>query len=102
MFFRLQQTNLKLKFVTNTTKESKEVLYTRLSKIGFRIDRKKIFTSLSAARQLVEKRELRPFFMISDDALTDFDDINTNDPNCVVVGLAPDALNYENMTKALR
>ncbi|RXG67223.1 cytochrome P450 2L1 [Armadillidium vulgare] len=94
--------NLRLKFVTNTTKESKQTLLSRLTRIGFNIEEKEVFTSLTAARKLLENRNLRPFYMLSEDALNDFSGINSDEPNAVVVGLAPTEFHYENMTKAFR
>ncbi|MCL4137101.1 UNVERIFIED_CONTAM: hypothetical protein GTU68_033502 [Idotea baltica] len=93
---------IKLKFVTNTTKESKQTLLSRLNRIGFHIEEREIFTSLTAAKQVIIQKELRPFYLLSEDALKDFEDIPSSDPNAVVVGLAPLAFDYENMTKAFR
>lgn len=64
-----------MKFVTNTTKESKNCLLKRLTKIGFDIQSQEIFTSLTAARLVIEKKELRPFMMVDDRALEDFEGI---------------------------
>lgn len=61
-----------------------------------------MFTSLSAARQLVERRQLRPMLLLQQDALQDFEGIQQDNPNCVVIGLAPDCFNYEQMNKAFR
>ena len=64
---------LNLKYVTNTTKESKRVLMERLTKVGFKnITEDQVFTSLSAARSLIEGRRLRPYFMVDKKAMEDF------------------------------
>ncbi|CAL1539199.1 unnamed protein product [Lymnaea stagnalis] len=94
--------NLHIKFVTNTTKESKNVLIKRLHKIGFKVEQKDIYTSLSAARKLIDDRKLRPFFMIDRKAMEDFEGVSSEDPNVVVIGLAPDEFNYRNMNTAMR
>ena len=41
-------------------------------------------------------------FLVDPAAMEDFDGVETKDPNCVVVGLAPDSFTYDNMTKAFR
>lgn len=69
---RLYRTGLKVKFVTNTTKESKRVLLDRLLKIGFSIKEDQVFTSLTAARNLIDKRKLSPLLLIDDKALEEF------------------------------
>ncbi|KAJ8286791.1 hypothetical protein GJAV_G00043320 [Gymnothorax javanicus] len=99
---RLRETQLAVKFVTNTTKESKRSLLDRLHRLHFSIQEQEIFTSLTAARSLVEQRSLRPLLLLEDSALEDFTGIETSEPNAVVVGLAPDHFNYQMMNKAFR
>lgn len=70
--FRLRENQLKVKFVTNTTKESKRLLLERLTKIGFDINSDEIFTSLSAARKLMDAKRLSPLMLIDDRALEEF------------------------------
>lgn len=73
-----------------------------------------MFTSLSAAVQYVKSNDLKPFYLLTEDAKRDFiqqpedviNPINTNDlhgnENSVVVGLAPDKFVYETINKAFR
>lgn len=102
VFRRLRETGVSVRFVTNTTKESKETLLRRLTGIGFDIKAEEVFTSLTAARRLVDQRKLRPMLLLQQDALEDFKGVDVNDPNAVVVGLAPDCFNYELLNKAFR
>ncbi|XP_027223537.2 haloacid dehalogenase-like hydrolase domain-containing protein 2 isoform X3 [Penaeus vannamei] len=99
---KLRATNVKIKFVTNTTKESKRKLHERLSRIGFDIHKDEIFTSLTAARQLIDKRNLRPYMLIADAAKEEFCDLPSENLNAVLVGLAPEKFNYEHLTTAFR
>lgn len=71
-----------------------------------------MFTSLSAAVQYVKSNELKPFYLLTEDAKKDFnepnemDDAATNqlfgNENAVVVGLAPDKFVYETINTAFR
>lgn len=61
-----------MKFVTNTTKESRRILHERLVNIGFDIKQDEIFSSLWAARDLVAKEKLRPMYFLDDAAIEDF------------------------------
>lgn len=61
-----------VRFVTNTTKESKRDLLERLKKLEFDISEDEIFTSLTAARNLVEQKQVRPMLLVHDRALADF------------------------------
>ena len=43
-----------------------------------------------------------PLLLLSESAIGDFADVPTNDPNAVVVGLAPDRLDYSSLNTAFR
>lgn len=79
--FRLKSSNLKYLFVTNTTKESQNVLHSRLTKLGFDIEKEKIFTSLLAAVDFIKREQVRPHLMLEDAALEDFQDVLTTTSN---------------------
>ncbi|XP_071497518.1 haloacid dehalogenase-like hydrolase domain-containing protein 2 [Diadema antillarum] len=99
---RLRDGALKIKFVTNTTKESMVTLHHRLTKIGFNIQPTEIFSSLTAARNLVREKGCRPMLLLQDSAKEDFKGIPTENPDCVVVGLSPDSFNYDTLNTAFR
>ena len=99
----MRDTNIQIKFVTNTTKESRKTLHERLRKIGFELKAHEIFSSLSAAANYVEKEKHNPLYLLNEDARSDF---RASDPNLemdsVVVGLAPSEFYYENLNKAFK
>lgn len=99
---RLRGAPIAIKFVTNTTKECKRNLLERLQQLNFDIKEQEIFTSLTAARNLLEQRKVRPLLLVEDSAMEDFSGLDTSDPNAVVIGLAPDHFNYQMLNKAFR
>lgn len=102
---KLRQTDVSIKFVTNTTKESKNFLYNRLTSLGFTIDKSEIFSSLSAARSLIVDRQLKPLLLLSPEALEDFEGLSCEEcdkPNAVVIGLAPNEFHYNKLNEAFR
>ncbi|XP_030048775.1 haloacid dehalogenase-like hydrolase domain-containing protein 2 [Microcaecilia unicolor] len=99
---RLRNSPVAIKFVTNTTKECKKTLLERLRRLEFDITEDEIFTSLTAARNLLEQKHVRPLLLVDNSALPDFEGIDTNNPNAVVIGLAPEHFNYQTMNKAFR
>ena len=101
-FLRLRDSGLALRFVTNTTKESKGTLLNRLKLLGFHINENEVFTSLTAARHLVEANNYRPFCLLEEDALKDFEGISMDNPNAVVMGLSPSNFCYQKLNKAFR
>ncbi|XP_067005109.2 haloacid dehalogenase-like hydrolase domain-containing protein 2 [Anabrus simplex] len=103
---RLRKTNIPVKFVTNTTKESRRFLHERLVGLGFEIKPDEIWSSLWAARDLVASRELQPYLMLEDAAMEDFADLGKQEGeheyNSVVIGLAPSMFDYDHLNKAFR
>ncbi|XP_075549594.1 haloacid dehalogenase-like hydrolase domain-containing protein 2 [Dermacentor variabilis] len=99
---RLRAAGIKIKFVTNTTKESRRLLHERLLSLGFQISLDEIFSSLTAARAFVEIRNLRPHLMVSEAAMEEFQGLDTNEPNAVLVGLAPEKFDYGPLNEAFR
>lgn len=70
---RLRSSPVAVKFVTNTTKECKRTLFERLQKLSFDIHEDEIFTSLTAARNFVEQKQVRPLLLVDNSALEDFE-----------------------------
>lgn len=102
---RLRESNVPIKFVTNTTKESRRCLYERLISLGFELKENEIWSSLWAAQDLLRSRNLRPMLMVDDAALEDFSgltDFKEEEQNAVVIGLAPNMFNYGQLNKAFR
>lgn len=99
---RLRESGVKVRFVTNTSRECAEDVRQRVCSLGYEITREEMWTSLTAARRLVEKRGWRPMMFLSESAKRDFHGVDCHDPNAVVIGLAPEKLNYHGMNQAFR
>ncbi|KAG9471939.1 hypothetical protein GDO78_022077 [Eleutherodactylus coqui] len=99
---RLRSAPVTIRFVTNTTKECKRTLLERLRRLQFDIREDEIFTSLTAARNLLELKNVRPMLLVDNSALPDFEGIATDSPNAVLIGLAPEHFNYQRMNQAFR
>ncbi len=72
---------------------------------GFDLTEEEIFTSLTAARRLVERERLHPLLLLEDSASEDFKGISDGQMgphDSVVVGLAPSRLQYANLNQAFR
>ncbi|KAG0175887.1 Haloacid dehalogenase-like hydrolase domain-containing protein 2 [Apophysomyces sp. BC1021] len=99
---KLRASNIPFRFATNTTKISSGRLVQQLNALGLTVEPHEVFTSLSACRDLIQKRKLRPLLFMEDAALDEFSGIETDNPNSVVVGLAPSKFNYETINTAFR
>ncbi|KAG0371026.1 HAD-like domain-containing protein [Gamsiella multidivaricata] len=100
---RLRASGIPFRFCTNTTQSSGETLVAKLQKLGLDIHREEVFTSLSACRQLVTSRGLRPLLLLEPDAKQEFEGIPQSEPyDSVVVGLSQSSFNYDMLNKAFR
>ncbi|CAH1979729.1 unnamed protein product [Acanthoscelides obtectus] len=102
---RLLSSNLYVKFVTNTTKESRRILFERLTQLGFKVNKDDIISSLGAARNLVADRNLKPMLMLSPEAMEDFQGLECpkgEKPTAVLIGLAPTEFHYDRLNEAFR
>ncbi|GAA5979767.1 hypothetical protein JCM5350_002041 [Sporobolomyces pararoseus] len=98
---RLRNAGIVLRFVSNTSKESRSSLLNKMRKMELDVREEELFTSLSAVKDLVTRRGLRPLYLLSPSALEDFPP--TSAPfDSVVVGLAPNAFDYEQLNSAFR
>jgi ribonucleotide monophosphatase NagD (HAD superfamily) len=61
-----------------------------------------VFSSLRAAKKVIEDQQLRPLLLLHPDALPEFSSINCAEPNAVVLGLAKEAFSYDSMNAAFR
>jgi len=100
--FKLKKSGIPLKYVTNSSKESKTSLLMKLEKAGLEVTVDDVFTSLSAARSLISSKNLRPMLILENEAMQDFQGIETSDPDCVVVGLATSQFEYHKLNAAFR
>lgn len=104
-FFRYHYhaiTHIQVRFVSNTSKDTTAALVKQVQTIGFDIDPSHVFTSIGAARALVAQRRLRPLLLLQPQAAAEFASLPLEPPhNAVVVGLAKDGFNYQNMNQVL-
>ena len=99
--------DLKVLFLTNTSMVSSETLLNQLRGMGFDESciphRDCIVTSISATRDYLVKNGLRPYCLVEDDLVkTDLMGLDMEDPNCVLVGLAPSKFDYRRLNDAFR
>jgi HAD superfamily hydrolase (TIGR01458 family) len=104
---RLQTAGKRVRFLTNTSKQSSQSLWKQLIQLGLvtagHDHNDLLLTSVLATRNYLLQHQLRPFCLMED--TTDFSLANIPlDPphNCVVIGLAPTQLDYNKMNQAFQ
>ena len=105
--YKINEQNFKVLFLTNTSRVSSETLLHQLREMGFDEscipNRDAVVTSISATRQYLITNGLRPYCLVEDDLVeNDFHGVEMNDPNCVLVGLAPSKFCYDKLNGAFR
>ncbi|ORY81753.1 HAD-like domain-containing protein [Leucosporidium creatinivorum] len=94
---RLREAGIAIRYVSNTSKESKKSLLDKMKRMDLDVREEELFTSLSAVRSLVDARNLNPLYLLSPSSLSDFPPPSPSSPySAVIVGLAPDRLSYTN------
>ncbi|GAA5839256.1 hypothetical protein JCM11251_006020 [Rhodosporidiobolus azoricus] len=98
---RLRKAGVVLRFVSNTSKECRSSLLAKMHEMDLDVREDELFTSLSAVRDIVIRRNLRPLYLLTPSALSDFPP--PSPPyDSVVVGLAPNAFDYSQLNDAFR
>jgi len=97
------QKSYQIRFATNTTRRAPCTIISRLTKMGFTIDEKQLFTALAAAKSLIEKEGGKAYTLLTQDASDYFGELHSSsNANFVVVGDAAENFNYARLNRAFR
>lgn len=99
---RLKRSGLKLRFCTNESQKSRGDLVRLLRRLGFDIAEGEVTAPAPAACLMLRERGLRPHLLVHDGIRSEFDQIDTSDPNCVVVADAGEGFSYRNVNRAFQ
>jgi len=99
---RLKEHIPRVRYLTNTTRSTRQSLVDRLRRLGLAIEEAEVFSAPQAARQLLQQRGLRPLLLVHPNLLPEFEGFPTNEPNAVVLGDAGAALTYDGLNRAFR
>ena len=99
---RLRKLGFTLRFVTNTATKSAGDIISKLQQMGFELSENELFTAPDAARAYLVAKKLRPFALVHEAIRPLFGDLPQDNPNCVVLGDARDALDYASLNRAFQ
>jgi HAD superfamily hydrolase (TIGR01458 family) len=97
---RLQSSGLAIRFVTNTSRMTRQQILDSLRALGFDIHDEQLVTAPAAAHDWVVSRGLRPYCLVHDNIRSEFADLDPSDPNVVVIGDAADGFTYAALNRA--
>lgn len=96
----LRGAGVTLRFVTNTSRLPRQGLIDHLCALGFDIQPRELFTAPLAARRWLATHGRQPLLLVHPNLLEDFRDMQTDNPDAVLLADAEDALNYQNLDAA--
>ena len=99
---RAQGSGLVVRFITNTSQKTRSSLLLHLRGMGFAVDDEQLFTAVDAARQWLQQRQLRPFCLVHENIVGEFEDFEQRNPNAVLIADAADGFTYRNMNRAFQ
>jgi len=97
---RLQSSGLAIRFVTNTSRMTRQQILDSLRVLGFDIHDHQLVTAPTAAHDWVASRGLRPYCLVHDNIRSEFADLDASDPNAVIIGDAADGFTYAALNRA--
>uniref|UniRef100_A0A1B6KY18 Phospholysine phosphohistidine inorganic pyrophosphate phosphatase n=1 Tax=Graphocephala atropunctata TaxID=36148 RepID=A0A1B6KY18_9HEMI len=99
---KLRSSKLPFRLVTNETQATKANLVKELNKLGFVISENEVFAPVPLLVNILKTSKLRPFLLVHKQVMKEFKDIDSSEPNCVVLGDAGSNFTFENMNNAFR
>ena len=99
---RAQDSDLAIRFVTNTSRMTRQAILVELARLGFSIQQDQLFTAPVTAMEWVRQHGRRPYCLVHRDIQSEFADLDQTDPNAVIIGDAADDLNYANLNRAFQ
>ncbi|MCH9764381.1 MAG: TIGR01458 family HAD-type hydrolase [Alphaproteobacteria bacterium] len=99
---QLRRAGLFLRFLTNTTRATKQAVLENLQSMGLECDICEVFTPAQAACAWLRHNKRTPYLLVHPDLKEEFQDCSVSNQYAVVVGDAGHAFSYDELNKAFR
>jgi HAD superfamily hydrolase (TIGR01458 family) len=99
---RARQAGLVLRFLTNTSRKSSVRVAAQLQSMGFEFSSEEVITAPAAVRNWLLERGLRPWCLVHRDIQEEFSDLQTDEPDAVVIADAAEDFSYANLNRAFQ
>ena len=99
---RLKAAGYKVQFCTNEDTCTREQLVSKLAHFGFKLSPHELLAPPPVARKIIQERDLRPLLLLHPGGLEEFEGVDCDNPNCVIIGGAEEQFTYEHMNEAFR
>ena len=91
-----------IRFLTNTTQKTSEGVVKKLQSLGFEIEKKEVITALDITKMFLQQERSNAYFLLTNEALSFFDDLAFEREKYVIVGDAQENFSYTNLNTAFR
>jgi len=99
---QLQESELALRFLTNTSRKTSAKVCEDLKALGFHVAPAQVFTAPGAIRRYLAHHRLCPYLLVHERLEPEFDDLPRGEPDAVVLGDAGQRLDYALLDEAFR
>lgn len=99
---KLREAGIPFRFCSNTSTRTSKQVVDKLASLEFDVRENEIFTPIPAAISYLRKHNLRPYLIVDPAVDDEFKDLNTSNPNCVVLGDAQYRFTYDNLNRAFQ
>lgn len=99
---RLHDAGLPLRYITNTTRQSRRALLAKLHHMRLEVEREELFMPAIAARRVIEQEGLSPTLLVHPALEEDFAGLPQDGEPAVVVGDAAEGFTYARLNQAFR
>ncbi len=96
------QSRYPIRFITNTTRKTHDMVYDKLRGMGFKIGYETIFTALDATAAFLEQNRAGGYFLLYEKVADTFAAFESEKPDYVVVADAYTDFTYESLNRAFR
>ncbi|KGK00988.1 TIGR01458 family HAD-type hydrolase [Thalassotalea sp. ND16A] len=99
---KAQTTMLQVRFVTNTSRITRQQILLRLKTMGFKLSSYQLFSAPTAAKAQILANNWRPYCLVHKNIKDEFEDINQENPNAVLIGDAEEDFCYPKLDYAFQ
>ena len=96
------RSRFQIRFITNTTRKPRRKVVEKLRSMGFDVREEEVFTALGATAEYIRKKKAKAYFLLTDEAMEEVEDLSGEPPDYVVVGDAYKNFTYDRLNKAFR
>ena len=98
----LQAAGIPMRFITNSTRLTRDAIVDRLAHMGLEVEIEHLFTPVVAARDYLIARQLTPHLLVHPDVEDEFADLLGPAPGAVLLGDAGPGFTYEALNQCFR